>query len=292
MLVTIQNLSLGLTSAQLDKIAATALEEDLGWGDVTTDYFIPSKIRAEADFVARKPGVVAGLAIAEAVYRVADPAVKFETVVQDGTAVKAGTVLARVSGSAQSLLKGERVALNFAQRLSGIASLTAQYVEATAGTKARIVDTRKTTPGMRDLEKYAIRAGGGFNHRRNLSDGVLLKDNHLMALAAAGISLKQALLEARARMPHLLKIEVEVDRIDQIEEALAGGADVIMLDNMTPEQQIEAVKLINGRALTEASGGVNLDTVRAIAQSGVDLISVGALTHSVTALDIGLDFRM
>jgi nicotinate-nucleotide pyrophosphorylase (carboxylating) len=159
-----------------------------------------------------------------------------------------------------------------------------------AGTKARIVDTRKTTPGLRDLEKYAVRAGGGFNHRRNLSDGVMLKDNHLTALAINGLSLKEALLEARTRLPHLVKIEVEVDRLDQIEEALAGSAEVILLDNMTPAQLREAVKLINGRAITEASGGVNLETVRAIAESGVDLISVGALTHSAPALDIGLDF--
>ncbi len=292
MKATAENLSMGMTTTQLEKIAANALEEDLGWGDITTDYFIPIEATASADFVARKPGVVAGLAVAAAVYRATDPGIRFEMLVMDGAQVEANTVLARVSGSARSLLKGERVALNFVQRLSGIATLTASYVEAIKGTKARIVDTRKTTPGLRDLEKYAIRAGGGFNHRRNLSDGVLIKDNHIQALIANGLTLKDALQAARVRLPHLVKIEVEVDRIDQITEALEGGADVILLDNMNPAQLVEAVELIKGQALTEASGGVNLETVRAIAQSGVDLISVGALTHSAAALDIGLDFRL
>ncbi len=289
---TDETMTLGMTAGQLNRIAASALEEDLGWGDVTSDYFIPADLTASANFVTRKAGVVAGLAVAAAVYQAADPTLRFETLVADGTAVEAGTILARVSGKAQSILRGERVALNFLQRLCGVASLTARYVAATEGTKARIVDTRKTTPGLRDLEKYAVRAGGGFNHRRNLSDGVMLKDNHLMALAAGGLKLSEVLKQTRARLPHLVKIEVEVDRIDQIEEALSGGADVILLDNMTPSQLREAVSLINGRAITEASGGVNLETVRAIAESGVDLISVGALTHSAPALDIGLDFRL
>lgn len=283
-------LTMGLTPGQLQRIAAAGLEEDLGWGDLTTDYFIPANLSGSANFVTRRVGVVAGLAVAAAVYEATDPTLRFEIVTPDGTAVEAGTTLARVHGKTQSLLRGERVALNFLQRLSGIASLTARYVAATEGTKARIVDTRKTTPGMRDLEKYAVRAGGGFNHRRNLSDGVMLKDNHLAALATGGLSLAEILKEAKTRLPHLVKIEIEVDRLDQIEEALEGGAEVILLDNMNPEQLREAVKLIKGRAISEASGGVNLETVRAIAQSGVDLISVGALTHSAPALDIGLDF--
>ncbi len=283
--------AIGLTAGQIGRIAAVALEEDLGWGDVTTDYFIPANLTASADFVTRKSGVIAGLEIAAAVYRAADPNLSFEMLLMDGTPVQPGIVLARVRGNARSLLRGERVALNFLQHLSGIATLTAQYVAATEGTRARIVDTRKTTPGLRDLEKYAVRTGGGFNHRRNLSDGVMLKDNHLQILASSGLDLAEALRQARQRLPHLVKIEVEVDRLDQIEAALEGGAEVVLLDNMSPTQLTEAVRLINGRALSEASGGVNLDTVRAIAQSGVDLISVGALTHSAPALDIGLDFR-
>jgi len=284
-------LTLGLTPGQLQKLAAAALEEDLGWGDLTSDYFIPPELSAAADFVSRKPGIVAGLAVAAAVYQATDPTLRFERLLDDGTTIEPGTPLARITGKAQSILRGERVALNFLQRLSGIASLTARYVAAVAGTSARIVDTRKTTPGLRDLEKYAVRAGGGFNHRRNLSDGVMLKDNHLAILAAAGLSLKEVLPQVRESLPHLVKIEVEVDRLDQIAEVLAGGAEVILLDNMNLAQLRQAVELIKGRALTEASGGVNLETVRAIAESGVNLISVGALTHSAPALDIGLDFR-
>jgi nicotinate-nucleotide pyrophosphorylase (carboxylating) len=285
-------LTLGLTPSQLKRIAATALEEDLGWGDVSSDYFIPAQLNASANFVTRKPGVVAGLEVAKAVYEAADPNLRFDILTPDGSTIEPGTILARVRGKAQSILRGERVALNFLQRLSGTATLTARYVAAVEGTKARIVDTRKTTPGLRDLEKYAVRAGGGFNHRRNLSDGVMLKDNHLAVLKQSGLSLSEVLKQTRLRLPHLVKIEVEVDRIDQIPEVLEGGAEVILLDNMNPEQLREAIKLINGRAITEASGGINLETVRAIAESGVDLISVGALTHSAPALDIGLDFQL
>lgn len=282
---------LEMTEGQLRRLAETALEEDLGWGDLSTDYFVPADLNATASFVARKPGVVAGLDVARAVYQAADPQVRFSPKVQDGARIEAGQTLAVVEGPARSLLKGERVALNFMQRMSGIATMTSRFVAATAGTKARIVDTRKTTPLLRDLEKYAIRCGGGFNHRRNLSDGVMLKDNHLSALASAGIALEDALRQGKASLPHLVKVEVEVDRIDQIPAALAGGADVILLDNMSPELMKQAVELIGGRALTEASGGINLDSIAAIANSGVDLISSGALTHSVTALDIGLDFE-
>jgi nicotinate-nucleotide pyrophosphorylase (carboxylating) len=283
---------LAISPAQLRQIAEQALTEDLGWGDITSDYFIPAHLTARADFVARNSGVVAGLAVSAAVYAATDETLKFDPIIADGSRVERGTKIARVSGSARNILRGERVALNFMQRLSGVASLTRRYADAIAGTQARIVDTRKTTPGLRDLEKYAIRAGGGFNHRRNLSDGVMLKDNHLAALKAANLSLSEALKQVRRQLPHLVKIEVEVDRLDQIEEALLGGADVILLDNMNPEQLRQAVELIKGRAITEASGGVNLETVRAIAESGVDLISVGALTHSAPALDIGLDFEL
>lgn len=286
-----QTLQLEMTPGQLQRLAQAALEEDLGWGDLSTDYFVPASVQATAHVVARKPGVLAGLTVAAAVYRAVDPAVHFKSLLEDGAKLEAGQAFATVEGSARSLLRGERVALNFLQRLSGIASLTARYVAVVQGTSARIVDTRKTTPLLRDLEKYAVRCGGGFNHRRNLSDGVMLKDNHLAALAKAGLRLEDALLEGKRRLPHLVKIEVEVDRIDQIPAALAGGADVILLDNMPPQTLREAVALISRRAVTEASGGVNLDTVRAIAESGVELISVGALTHSASALDIGLDFE-
>ena len=275
----------------LRRLVEAALEEDLAWGDLSSDYFVPTTILATADFVARKSGVLAGQEVAAAVYAAVDPAIRYEPILPDGSPLEAGVTLARASGSARSLLRGERVALNFMQRLSGIASLTARYVEAVEGTAARIVDTRKTTPLLRDLEKYAVRCGGGFNHRRNLSDGVMLKDNHLAALMTAGLSLSQVLREGKARLPHLVKVEVEVDRLDQIAAALDGGADVILLDNMSPTLLRQAVELIAGRAMTEASGGVNLDTVRAIAQTGVDLVSVGALTHSAPALDIGLDFE-
>jgi nicotinate-nucleotide pyrophosphorylase (carboxylating) len=282
---------LEMTEAQLRRLAEAALEEDLAWGDLSSDYFIPSNLQASARFASRKPGVLSGLGIAAAVYWAADRNVRFAPLVTDGSRLTAGQSFALVEGPARSLLKGERVALNFLQRLSGIATLTAEYTEAIKGTKARIVDTRKTTPLLRDLEKYAVRCGGGFNHRRNLSDGVMLKDNHLTALAATGIALDEALKEGKKQLPHLVKIEVEVDRLDQIPAALAGGADVILLDNMGPDLLRQAVEMISGRAITEASGGVNLETVRAIAESGVDLISVGALTHSAPAIDIGLDFE-
>ncbi len=284
-------LKLEITPGQLRRIVEAALEEDLGWGDVSSDYFVPANIAASASFVARKPGVLAGLEVAAAVYTAVDPVIRFEPTRPDGSRLEAGQTLARAYGPARSLLRGERVALNFLQRMSGIASLTARYVEAIEGSQARIVDTRKTTPLLRDLEKYAVRCGDGYNHRRNLSDGVMLKDNHLAALLTAGLRLEDVLRAGKANLPHLVKIEVEVDRLDQIEAALSGGADVILLDNMGPAMLRQAVELINGRAMTEASGGVNLDTVRDIAYSGVDLVSVGALTHSAPALDIGLDFE-
>lgn len=292
MINTFTEIQLNITSARLRELIEAALDEDLGHGDVTSDYFIPTNIQATGDFVARQAGVLAGIEVAAEVYRAVSPQVKFEKVLDDGAKLQSGAVIARVRGPARLLLRGERVALNFMQRLSGIASLTARYVETIQGTPARIVDTRKTTPLLRDLEKYAVRAGGGFNHRRDLSDGVLIKDNHIEAMQAAGIGLTEALQTARRNLPHLVKIEVEVDRLDQIEAALAGGADVILLDNMKPDQLRQAVAMIGNRALTEASGGVNLETVRAIAETGVNLISVGALTHSAPSLDIGLDFEI
>lgn len=281
-----------LTPFALRRLVEQALDEDLGRGDVTSDLLVPADLQAVAVFRTRSAGVVAGLPVAALACMVVDPALRFTAHVADGTSIEPGQNLATVAGSARSLLRAERVALNFAQRLSGIASLTARYVAAVHGTRARIIDTRKTTPGLRALEKYAVRAGGGRNHRRDLSDAVMVKDNHLVAIAARGVSLAAALAEAREHLPHTIKIEVEVDRIDQIPAVLEAGADIILLDNMGSEQLREAVRLIGGRAITEASGGVNLQTVSAIAAAGVDLISVGALTHSAPALDIGLDMGL
>lgn len=268
---------------------SNALAEDLGLvGDITTDAVIAPEATASGVFAARKPGVVAGLDVAAAAFRHLDQVARFEVFVPDGGRVEAGTVIARVSGNARALLTAERVALNFLGRLSGIATLTRRYVNAVAGTRAHIVDTRKTTPGLRALEKYAVRAGGGMNHRIGLFDAVLIKDNHIAV--AGGIA--QAIAAARARAGHMVKIEIEVDTLDQLGEALQHRIDAVLLDNMTPDQLAQAVRLVAGRVITEASGGVNLDTVRAIAEAGVDLISVGALTHSAPVLDIGLDIEI
>lgn len=268
---------------------ATALAEDLGLaGDITTDAVIPPAARATGVFAVRKPGVIAGLDVAAAAFRHLDPAVSFEMLVPDGERVEVGAKVARVSGSARALLTAERVALNFVGRMSGIATLTRRYVDAVAGTRAAIVDTRKTTPGLRTLEKYAVRAGGGMNHRIGLFDAVLIKDNHIAVAGGVGA----AIAAARARAGHMVKIEVEVDTLDQLAAALEHRIDAVLLDNMTPNQLAEAVRIVDGRAITEASGGVNLETVRAIAEAGVDLISVGALTHSAPVLDIGLDIEI
>ena len=266
-----------------------ALAEDLGLaGDITTDAVISPEARASGVFVARKPGVVAGLDVAAAAFRHLDPTVAFDVLSPDGERVAAGTRIARVSGRARALLTAERVALNFLGRMSGIATLTRRYVDAIAGTRAAIVDTRKTTPGLRAFEKYAVRAGGGMNHRIGLFDAVLIKDNHIAVAGGVGA----AIAAARARVGHMVKIEVEVDTLDQLAEALGHRIDAVLLDNMTPAQLTEAVRLVAGRVITEASGSVNLDTVRAIAEAGVDLISIGALTHSAAILDIGLDIEI
>ena len=266
-----------------------ALDEDLGRaGDITSLATIPADRQATADFVLRKPGTIAGLAFAEAAFRLLDPAVRFETLVHDGQTLPERTTLARVSGPAIAILSGERVALNYLGRLSGIATLTARYVKAVEGTHAKIVCTRKTTPGLRAAEKYAVKCGGGANHRFGLDDAILIKDNHI---AVAG-GIVPALRAAKAAAGHLVKIEIEVDTLDQLHEVIAEGADVVLLDNMGPETLRKAVQLIGGRMKSEASGGVNLETVRAIAESGVDMISVGALTHSASVLDIGLDIAI
>ncbi|MEK6286048.1 MAG: carboxylating nicotinate-nucleotide diphosphorylase [Acidobacteriota bacterium] len=281
-----------MTESGLRRLVERALEEDLGRGDITSDLLVPSDVTTKAVLRSRGQGVIAGLDVAAMVFASVDAQVHFAALITDGDAVVPGQELAVISGAARSLLRAERVALNFLQRLSGIATLTSRYEEAVRGTRARIVDTRKTTPGLRSLEKYAVRAGGGFNHRRDLSDAMMIKDNHLAVIEALGLSLSEAIKQARESLPHTLKIEIEVDRLDQISEALAAGADIVLLDNMSIEDLRRAVAMIDGRAMTEASGGVNLRTISEIAATGVDVISVGALTHSAPALDIGLDFEV
>ncbi|MBO9316379.1 MAG: carboxylating nicotinate-nucleotide diphosphorylase [Chloroflexus sp.] len=273
----------------IEAVVAQALAEDIGHGDLTTQTAIPAAVQSTAHIVTREAGVVAGLPVVIAVFRQLDPRLKVLLHVDDGATVAAGTKLATVVGSARSILSGERVALNLLQRLSGIATMTAQYVAAVANTKAKILDTRKTTPGLRALEKYAVRVGGGYNHRFGLYDGVMLKDNHLAILAAQGIDLVSAIKQVRQHLGPIVQIEVEVESVDAAIAAAEAGADLILLDNMPLDQLRLAVQAIAGRAKTEASGGVTLQTVRAIAETGVDYISVGALTHSVRALDIGLD---
>ncbi len=271
----------------LDDILRGFLREDLEHGDITTEAMFSGHELGTAVFRARQPLIAAGLeTVAARVFHLLDGRLVCAAMAADGQRVAAGEVLLRVNGPVRSILQGERVALNLVQRLCGIATLTRHYVDAAQGCKAAIVDTRKTTPGLRLLEKYAVRCGGGRNHRYSLSDGVLIKDNHI---AACG-SISEAVRRARAAAPHTITIEVETDTLAQVEECLACGVPVIMLDNMDVPMLRQAVELIAGRALIEASGGVNLRTVRAIAETGVDLISVGALTHSAPACDIGLDW--
>lgn len=263
------------------------LQEDLGFGDITTMSTIPESEHGIGILYAKEAGVVAGLPIARQVFETVDPELVFTAKVEEGSRVEYGQQIAEVSGSVRSILSGERLALNLMQRLSAIATKTNEYVQAVAGTKARVVDTRKTTPGMRFLEKYAVRIGGGHNHRFALYDAVMIKDNHIKG--AGGIA--QAVAAARAAIPHTMTVEVEAETLGQVQEALDAGADIIMLDNMSNEQMAEAVRLIAGRAVVEASGGVNLQTIGSIAATGVDIISVGALTHSVKAFDISLDLN-
>jgi nicotinate-nucleotide pyrophosphorylase (carboxylating) len=268
----------------IDRIIATALAEDIHTGDLTTQAVVPAGRRLKGVVKAKEDLVAAGMDTFHRVFRSLDSDLQVTPLAVDGDRVGAGSLMFRLAGDAASLLQGERVALNLLQRMCGIASLTASYVDAVAGTSARIVDTRKTTPGLRVLEKYAVRVGGGINHRTGLYDGILIKENHIVA--AGGIS--AAVQRARAYIPHTLKIEIETETLAEVREALAAGADIIMLDNMDLPTMAEAVAIIGGRALVEASGGVNLTTVRAIAETGVDIISVGALTHSARAMDISM----
>lgn len=279
-----------LTRQLIHTAVQAALVEDAPWGDVTSQLLIPETARATARLVAREPGTFAGGEVFAAAMTLTDPAIAVAVHVADGATFAAGDALATVEGPARSVLQAERVALNFVQRMSGIATLTAAFVAEVAGTSARIVDTRKTTPGLRAFERHAVRAGGGHNHRYSLSDAVMAKDNHLAVLTAqTGLSVTDALLRVREQLSHTTHLEVEVDRIDQIEPVLAAGVDTIMLDNFTLDELREGVALVGGRAIVEASGNVSLPTVRAIAETGVDVISSGALTHSVRSLDLGLD---
>jgi nicotinate-nucleotide pyrophosphorylase (carboxylating) len=274
-----------LPEAVVKEIVARALSEDIGPGDVTTLATIDPGTPCRAEIVAKAEGMLAGLAVAEATFHAVDPAVEFEYTARDGSPVRPGETVARLAGDAAVILTAERTALNFLQRMSGIATLTAQYVAAVEGTAARICDTRKTAPGLRALDKYAVRMGEGRNHRVGLFDGVLIKDNHIRAAGGLG----EAIESVRHSAHHLLKVEVEAQSLTEVEQALAAGADVVMLDNMDVEQVSRAVKMVAGRCELEVSGSVTLGTVRAFAECGVDYISVGALTHSAPALDLSLE---
>jgi len=279
-----------LVPAQVEEIIDRALAEDLSKGDVTTEALIPRDQRGTASIVVKSKGVLAGMEVAKRVFHRVDPKLTWRAILEDGAKVEPGDVVAEIDGSYCSILNSERVALNFLQRLSGIASETNRYAESVKGLPVRIMDTRKTTPGLRLLEKYAVRVGGGENHRMNLGDGILIKDNHLAALRNRGLTLREVVAKARQNASRQLRIEVEVKTPQEAEEAAEAGADIIMLDNMPLEDMREAVKSVHGRASIEASGGITLDKVRAVAETGVDFISVGALTHSAKALDISLEF--
>lgn len=282
-----------MLDAQLMKaVVAAALAEDAPTGDITSTLVIPANAQATAVLAAREPGVFAGADVFAAAFTLTDASVNVELLKNDGDAFASGDELARVSGPARAILTGERVALNFAQRMSGIATLTRQYVDAITGTDAVILDTRKTTPTLRAFERHAVVCGGGTNHRFSLSDAFMAKDNHLAVLTEGGLDVTTALLQVKSQLPVGMVFEVEVDRIDQIEPVLAGGVDVIMLDNFSLADLRTGVALVAGRAKIEASGGVNLTTVAGIAATGVDFVSVGALTHSARALDLGLDVRI
>lgn len=270
---------------QLDELIRRALVEDIGHGDLTTDSIVPPGQRSEGVILVKRQGVVAGLEVARRVFALLDAEVRFEAVVGEGSQVEPGTVVARLQGPTRSILTGERVALNFLQRMSGIATHTRRLVTLLAGERACLVDTRKTTPGLRALEKYAVRVGGGRNHRFGLFDGVIIKDNHIVA---AG-SIAAAVAAVRARVPHTVKVEVEVEDLLMLEQALEAGADIVMLDNMDPQTMRRAVEVTAGRALLEASGGISEANLLDVARTGVDFISMGALTHSSPALDISLD---
>ncbi len=281
-----------LSTHLIEEVVQRALNEDAPWGDVTSEHLIPVNATATAELAAREAGVFSGADVFAAAFLLTDPTLDVQLFLEDGDTFVAGQELGVVTGSARAVLTAERIGLNFVQRMSGIATLTAKYVEAVAGTNARIVDTRKTTPGLRAFERHAVVSGGGRNHRFSLSDAVMAKDNHLAILTAGGKDLTTELRRVKNELPHTMKLEVEVDRLDQIAPVLAAGVDIIMLDNFNLDDLRAGVALIAGKAVVEASGGVNLETVAAIAATGVDVISVGALTHSARALDLGLDVKI
>ena len=280
-----------LTEKQIDIIIDLALEEDTGYGDVTSQTLIPSGLTGKASLLVKEKGILAGIDVAERVFERIDPSLEIDILIKDGTSINPGDTVATISGSVSSILKAERTALNFLQRLSGIASLTAQYAAETDGLPARIVDTRKTTPGMRLLEKYAVRMGGGHNHRMHLGDAVLIKDNHIAALRATGMNLKDIVAKARQNAPAGITIEVEVTNADEAAEAQKAGADIVMLDNMSTDEMKRVADMVSGQVKLEASGGITLENVREVAKTGVDIISIGALTHSFQALDISLEME-
>ena len=280
-----------LSEEQIDNIVDLALAEDISHGDVTSEILIPPELQGKASILIKAKGIVAGGEIAKRVFLRVDPSLQVEVLIKDGTKVKPGDIVATISGKVASILKAERVALNFLQRLSGIASQTAQYVAKTRGFTVNITDTRKTTPGLRLLEKYAVRMGDGQNHRLHLGDGILIKDNHLAALRALGMSLKDIVAKAKQNAPRGLKVEVEVNTLQEALDAAEAGADIIMLDNMSPDEMRHVVSLVPSRVKVEASGGITLANVRAVAETGANLISVGALTHSTKALDINLELE-
>ena len=269
----------------IDKIIDSALEEDLGPGDITTEAIVDLSMKGEARLIAKEEIILAGIEVFSRVFSRLDPEIVVETKYRDGEAVSNGEDIGIVKGSMRGILSGERTALNFLQRLSGIATLTRKYVERTDSSKVRVIDTRKTTPGLRILEKYAVRRGGGFNHRFGLFDGILIKDNHI---AVAG-SIAEALARIKGRVPHTLRIEVEVEDIKGVEEAIGAGADAILLDNMSLKETREAVSIAGGRVLLEASGGITLESIEEVSKTGIDLISVGAITHSARSVDISLE---
>ena len=280
-----------LPEKEVDAIIDVALNEDTGHGDVTSEALIPPELTGKAEVLVKEKGVLAGIEIAARVFHRVDPLLKIDILIKDGTAVQTGDIAATIVGSVTGMLKAERTALNFLQRLSGIASLTAQYVAEISGFDAKIVDTRKTTPGLRRLEKYAVRMGGGQNHRMHLGDAVLIKDNHIAALRAMGMGLKDIVAKARKNAPSGITIEIEVTSAREAVDALKAGADIIMLDNMSVNEMKQVVNMVAGKAKLEASGGITLANVRQVAMTGVDIISIGALTHSYKALDISLEME-
>jgi len=278
-----------LPDEYVNRVIETALKEDLGRGDVTSNTLIPCDLQGKASILIKEDGIIAGIEIAKRVFLLTDQSLEIKIQISDGTSVKVGDIAMIIAGNVRSILQAERVALNFLQRMSGIASTTAKYVTEVHGFGVEIADTRKTTPGLRLIEKYAVRMGGGRNHRLDLSDAILIKDNHIAALRTLGMSFKEIVIKAKQDAPAEIKVEVEATTIQEVQEALEAQADIIMLDNMSTRDMARGVELIAGRAEVEASGGINLKNVRAVAETGVDFISVGALTHSNKALDISLE---